>query len=695
MAQPGRDLESAVSRVQLEFFNQQPRKNDMKTNPAKSFNKPAIVATLLAALCLTATSVHAFTTLAGWDVSGLTGGGTTTLAPATVGTGVIVSNLVRGAGIGQGTATTSFGGNHWTNSTDSLAISSNCVITCVITPATNYTISFNAVDKLNYNRSGTGPANGELQYSLDGVNFTTVQTFSWSTTSGNGVTVNADLSGFSDLQNVGYGTNITFRIVNWGATGATGTWYIKDAATAGNDYEFLGTATQIQTGTPPGNVAITPASVVTNATATVNLTVTSTGDSPTSYAWYQEPFGVSNVLASTNLISTSGPTLTLANATAANSGNYQVVIANGAGSGTSSVATVSIMDPAIVAQPLSLTNVLNDVDFFGATVVSSQPGLLLWYYNGSVISNVVATVGTNMTTIFTINNPAATNLSGYYLVASNQFGMSTSAVVTATIAVTPPAELTRWDFNATNNFTPTNPAPSLGAGTASALQNPAVTNFIFAPGALFDPNELVTDATNEAWELNGFSAGISNKTAGFEYHVDTTGYGNIMLTWSERHSATASKYMRVQYTTNGTDYLDGDVIVFSQVLYQFYSSDLSTKPGVANNPNFGFRVVAEFESTATGDSVASYTGTSSAFSSAGTIREDLMTVFGSVLGTGPIPLNANFSGNNVTFTWSDPSFLLQSAPAVTGPWTTIPGAGTGYQTSIVKTQNMFFRLMKP
>ncbi len=205
--------------------------------------------------------------------------------------------------------------------------------------------------------------------------------------------------------------------------------------------------------------------------------------------------------------------------------------------------------------------------------------------------------------------------------------MVTSAVATATIAITPSVELTRWDFNETNDYTPVNPAPSLGSGTAIPGPSAGATNFIFAPGALFDPAQLVTDSTNAAWELNGFNAGISNKTAGFQYNVSTVGYTNILLTWSERHSATASKYMRVQYSTNGVDFLDGDVITFSQVLYQFYSSDLSAYPGAANNPNFAFRIVAEWESTAIGTGNASYAGTSSGFGGTGTIREDLVTVF--------------------------------------------------------------------
>jgi hypothetical protein len=220
-----------------------------------------------------------------------------------------------------------------------------------------------------------------------------------------------------------------------------------------------------------------------------------------------------------------------------------------------------------------------------------------------------------------------------------------------------------------------------------------VVNFTFAPGALFDPEELISSADNFGWALNGFAAGVSNKTAGFEYHVSTVGYGQILLTWSERHSATGSKYMRVQYTTNGTDYLDGDVITFNEVLYQNYSSDLSGKAGVANNPNFGFRVVAEWESTATGGGNPAYAGTTGAFGSGGTIREDLMTVWGSSGTTSPV-LNLQLAGSKIILTWSDPLFALQAAPNVGGTYTNVPGATSPYTNAIVPGDpTRFFRLL--
>ena len=51
-----------------------------------------------------------------------------------------------------------------------------------------------------------------------------------------------DLSGIAALQDVGAGTNVTFRIVNWGGTSSGGTWYIFDVANStALDFEVRGT----------------------------------------------------------------------------------------------------------------------------------------------------------------------------------------------------------------------------------------------------------------------------------------------------------------------------------------------------------------------------------------------------------------------------------------------------------------------
>jgi hypothetical protein len=60
-----------------------------------------------------------------------------------------------------------------------------------------------------------------------------------------------NLSGISNLQNVGAGTNVTFRIVNWGGTSSAGTWYVFDVANSSAlDFALQGTVAPVVVLTP-------------------------------------------------------------------------------------------------------------------------------------------------------------------------------------------------------------------------------------------------------------------------------------------------------------------------------------------------------------------------------------------------------------------------------------------------------------
>lgn len=56
-----------------------------------------------------------------------------------------------------------------------------------------------------------------------------------------------------------------------------------------------------------------------------------------------------------------------------------------------------------------------------------------------------------------------------------------------------------------------------------------------------------------------------------------------------------------------------------------------------------------------------------------------------------ISLNIASSSGNAVLTWADPAFNLQSSPSLTGPWTTLWDAASGYSTPITPAQQ-YFRL---
>ena len=440
--------------------------------------------------------------------------------------------------------------------------------------------------------------------------------------------------------------------------------------------------------TNPIIITAQPANTTNNAEDTATLSVSSTGTAPV-YQWYEVVAGVTNQVnnggnADGSLTSgANGPSLQIGGVVGAEGGTYFVNFSFTVNSTTSAPATLSVNDPYIVFQPANQTNVTGDINFFDATAIGSQTMDVKWFYNGTLLSDTNGAGTSNTVFVFVTNSSAWVNPAGFYMVASNTYGAATSTVATASLPAIPPGLLVRWDFNVTT------PPASIGAGVGAQVNaSGTLTNFLFPAGSTADPVDLTPGDPNFAWEVqDGPPQGTLNKQLGFQYKTSTAGYNNLHLTWSERHSATASKYMRVQYSPDGNNFFDGPVITFGEVLYEFCTADLSHYPGINNNPTFAFRIVAEFESTAIGSTNANYDGTSSTYgpgASGGTIRNDLVTVWGS-----PI-LNITQSGGNAMLTWIASGFNLQSATNVVGPYTNVTGAVSGYTTPIGK--QMYFRL---
>jgi uncharacterized repeat protein (TIGR01451 family) len=93
-----------------------------------------------------------------------------------------------------------------------------------------------------------------------------------------------DLSGISALQNVGAGTNVTFRIVNWGGTSSSGTWYIFDVATnSAPDIVVQGAVSPAVVPVPDLAIAITHAGSFTQGDTadTYTIIVTNLGTAAT------------------------------------------------------------------------------------------------------------------------------------------------------------------------------------------------------------------------------------------------------------------------------------------------------------------------------------------------------------------------------------------------------------------------------
>ena len=133
-----------------------------------------------------------------------------------------------------------------------------------------------------------------------------------------------------------------------------------------------------------------------------------------------------------------------------------------------------------------------------------------------------------------------------------------------------------------------------------------------------------------------------------QFAVSTAGKQNISISWSQR-SSSGGKYFRLQYSTNsGTSFADFASAVTVGTSFSAFTNNLSALPGVNNNSNFIFRIVAEFQSTAVGGTAA-YIGASGSYATSGTTRFDMVTVSGSSLVTATAAMLAPLSFTNSVF----------------------------------------------
>jgi hypothetical protein len=197
-------------------------------------------------------------------------------------------------------------------------------------------------------------------------------------------------------------------------------------------------------------------------------------------------------------------------------------------------------------------------------------------------------------------------------------------VVTLGLTQAQPVQLAFWDFNDNNDIVD----GGVNGGTLSLIGG--VTHPGFFAGSPLDGNISGYQTTTYPTQ------GQNNLTAGIVFNTPTTGYMNITVQFDVRWSNTASKYLRFQYTTDGTNWISGPQLVAGGG-DQWYSQgpgagsrflvDFTGITAVDNNPSFAFRILTEFGPS--GQYEAALSGRS--YSTSGTLRYDLVEVRGEVV----------------------------------------------------------------
>ncbi len=425
----------------------------------------------------------------------------------------------------------------------------------------------------------------------------------------------------------------------------------------------------------------------TNASgSTATFSVTVSGTPAFTYQWKKDGNDLTDV---GNVQGATTARLRLTSVSALDDGIYTCGITNLVGGTNTADAALAVIDPGIISQPANSANLLGERQVFSVVAGGTGPFEYQWRKNGNDYGDAT----TNAFLIIT--NVGVGDVASYSVVVTNSLGNSvTSSVATLTLLATPAVEIAQWDFNGTPDGTNITGVitPTIGGGTAAIV---GAATQAFSSGVAQDP--LLATVDNSGWNTSTYPAATtSNKTTGVQFQFSTAGYKDILLTWHQRHSSTASRYTRLQYSADGIAFTDFHKITRTNTDFDREIVDLSSIPAANNNPNFAVRIVSEFESTATGLGSASYVGSSGNYNAgAGTMRFDWLHVFANEsTAVASIPLNIHQVGADIVLTWTNATFNLQAAPTVTGTFTNIAGATSPYTNSLVGNPT-FFRLVNP
>lgn len=213
------------------------------------------------------------------------------------------------------------------------------------------------------------------------------------------------------------------------------------------------------------------------------------------------------------------------------------------------------------------------------------------------------------------------NFKASILAAAGLIAMSAQAVTVA-----------QWDFNAGVNASDTTPATPVKHsfsqnGTSFAALGVTTT---FAGGS--------GSPAGQALNTAGYAAsGAGNLTRGVQFSIDTSGYENLVFSFDQRNSNTASAHTALFYTLDNVSWTQAATFLMptasSTSFVKGLSHDFSSIGGSANNELFGVRLLAMF---APGSSSYAPTGSGATYGSTGTIRYDMVTLSGSEIAA-PVP----------------------------------------------------------
>jgi Immunoglobulin I-set domain/Immunoglobulin domain len=177
-------------------------------------------------------------------------------------------------------------------------------------------------------------------------------------------------------------------------------------------------------------ITVQPQSHTNNFGTTSTFQVTAGGAAPFGYQWHKE--GVGDLNDGGNISGSRSNILTLTGVSFPDGGNYSVTVSNAFGAVTSTAAQLTVLDPYISVQPISVTNAAGSNAVFHVQAMGTGPFTYQWFKNGNFLFDNGNLSGTSSDTL-TISNISATDQATYTATAVNVYGTATSSTATLTV----------------------------------------------------------------------------------------------------------------------------------------------------------------------------------------------------------------------------------------------------------------------
>jgi uncharacterized repeat protein (TIGR03803 family) len=244
-------------------------------------------------------------------------------------------------------------------------------------------------------------------------------------------------------------------------------------------------------------ITVQPHSQTVNAGLTATFLISATGLNPMGYQWQKNGTNLAN---GGKIAGATTDTLTIASISDSDAATYSVIVSNANRSVTSSNATLTVIDPPLIAaQPTNVLVLPGANAAFGVSVTSAAPFRYQWRFNGANLLNA-----TNA--IYSIASVGTNNAGNYAVVITNAAGTATSSNAALTVVLSPKSQTN--SAGATATFT----ATAFGPGSLNYQWQKNGTNIAEGGNLSGTTNSTLTIASVSDADAAVYSAVVSDAT---------------------------------------------------------------------------------------------------------------------------------------------------------------------------------------